>query len=361
MAQSSVASDLLARVRRDVERSVLRSRNGLKLISGVSRPQVGQTPKDVVWRSGKVELWRYRNDNRTVRPPLLFVHSLVSRSYVFDLAPGNSFIEFMLNRGFDVYLTNWGVPDELESAYTLETYCDGFLPDMADQVCAISGSENVNVFGYCMGGMLALLYAAGHTDGPMANLAVMATPVDFTKMGPMTSVFQAGSLDASHLVDETGNVPAEVMLNSFRMLAPTGDFTSYANLWQHLWNDDYVEAHQLMTTWAKDHIPFPGACMIQISDIFARRNLLATGRVPLGGREVDLADITVPFANIIGENDNIVPADSTAVLTSLVGSTDVEELRLRAGHVGLIVGRSAHTKHIPAMVDWLERHSQQQS
>jgi len=359
MAQTSVASDVLARVRRDVERSILRSRNGLKLLSGVGRPEVGQSPKDIVWQSGKAELWRYRSDVRSRRPPLLFVHSLVSRSYVFDLAPGNSFIEFMLNRGFDVYLTNWGEPDELESHYTLETYCDGFLPDMVAAVRSISGDDEVNMFGYCMGGLLSLLYAAGHVDGPVAALAVMATPGDFKVLGPMTSIFHTGGADPADLLDETGNVPAEAVFNSFRLLAPTGDLAGYANLWQHLWKDDYVDAHQVMTRWAKDHVPFPGACMIQVAELFARDNRLAKGRVPLGDREVDLGDITIPFLNIIGENDHIVPCDSTSVLTALVGSSDVEELRLKAGHAGLIVGRTAHARHIPAMVDWLERHSEQ--
>src|SRR4051794_12895165 len=107
MAEVLAPTDLLARVRRDVARSALRARNGLKHLSGVGRPKVGQTPKDTVWSSEKVELWRYHNDRKTMATPLLFVHSLVSRSYVFDLAPGNSFIEFMLNRGFDVFLIDW--------------------------------------------------------------------------------------------------------------------------------------------------------------------------------------------------------------------------------------------------------------
>lgn len=358
MAQNPAPTDLLARVRRDVQRSLLRSRNGLKLLGGVGRPQLGTSPKDVVWRAGKVELWRYQSDSRSRRPPLLFVHSLVSRSYVFDLAPGNSFIEFMLNRGFDVYLTEWGEPDELESGYTLETYCDELLPWMVDAVRDVSGGDSVNMFGYCMGGMLSLLYAAGHAGGPVTNLAVLATPVDFSHLGPMTNLVKAGATEPADLLDETGNVPAEVMLRTFQLLQPTGNVTSYVNLWQHLWNDDYVEAHQVMTTWAKDHIPFPGACMLQLGQLFARENLLKTGRVPLGGRTVDLADITVPFVNIMGTNDQIVPPESTEVLTGLVGSDDVEELRLKAGHAGLIVGRSAHKSHIPAMVDWLERHSE---
>jgi polyhydroxyalkanoate synthase subunit PhaC len=355
---SSAPSDLLARVRRDVERSILRSRNGLKLLSGVGRPQVGSTPKDVVWKSGKVELWRYRSRARTIRPPLLLVHSLVSRNYVFDLAPGNSFVEAMLHRGFDVYLIEWGAPDELEAHYTLETYCDGFLPDMVDDIRLASRSDTVTMFGYCFGGLLALLYAAGHSDGPLANLAVMATPIDFRPLGAMTSVFRAGGANPYDLIDATGNVPAEAILNSFKMLQPTGSVTNYVNLWEHLWNADYVEAHQIMTMWINDHIAFPGACMVQVAQLFARDNLLATGRVPLGGRIVDLGDIGIPFLNIVGEHDNIVPPASTGDLTAMVGARDAEELRLPTGHAGLIVGRTAHTKHIPAMADWLERHSE---
>lgn len=355
MSEQTGGTALLSRIRRDVDRSLLRSRNGLKLLSGVTQPSVAQSPKDVVWTSGKVELWRYRSDHRTVSPPLLFVHSLVSRSWVFDLAPGNSFVEAMLDKGFDVFLINWGEPDEFEAENTLETYCDELLPELVDVVRDVADSDAVTMFGYCFGGLLATLYLAGHPDAPVSSLAVMATPVDFSAMGPFSVL--AGKIDPASIVDETGNVPASVMRNSFRFIQPTGDVTSYANLWQNLWNDDFVSAHQTMTTWANDHIPFPGACMAQVTDLFARQNLFKEGRIPFGDRTIDLADITVPFLNILGEKDNIVPPASTEVLTSLVGSEAAEELRLPAGHVGLIVGRSAHKRNIPAMAEWLLRQS----
>jgi polyhydroxyalkanoate synthase len=143
------------------------------------------------------------------------------------------------------------------------------------------------------------------------------------------------------------------------VLQPTGDLTGYVNLWQNLWNDDFVAAHQTMTQWATDHIPFPGAAFLQTADLFGRQNLLATGRVPLNGRTIDLADITVPFLNIIGEKDHIVPPEAIGELTQLVGSDDVEELRLPAGHVGLVVGRTAQRNYLPAMADWLARHSEE--
>jgi polyhydroxyalkanoate synthase len=345
--------DLVARLRRDVERSALRARNGLKLLADVGRPTTATTPKDTVWSSEKVQLWRYRSDRQRRPVPLLLVHSLVSRSYVFDMAPGNSFVENLVGRGFDVYLLDWGVPDELEATNTLETYTDDYIPAAIDVVREMSESDDVDLFGYCFGGVLSLLYAAGHPDAPLRSLSVLATPIDFTHMGPFTTMLQEGRVDPDDLIDPTGNVPPDAILSSFRLLAPTGDLSGYVNLWQHLWNDDYVDSHRIMTGWARDHIPFPGAAFRQTAELFTRGNLLLTGRVPLGDRVVDLGDITVPFLSILGEKDHIVPPESTSPLVGLVGSEVAEEMRLPAGHVGLIVGRAAQLRNIPAMAEWI--------
>ena len=67
MALQVSPADLLAQVNRDVERSYLRARNGLRYVRGRNRPKLGTTPKDVVWRRDKAQLWRYRG-GRPVRP-----------------------------------------------------------------------------------------------------------------------------------------------------------------------------------------------------------------------------------------------------------------------------------------------------
>ena len=53
------APGLIESVKRDAERSLFRARNGVKYIAGVGRPQVGLSPKEVIWKRGKAELWRY--------------------------------------------------------------------------------------------------------------------------------------------------------------------------------------------------------------------------------------------------------------------------------------------------------------
>jgi polyhydroxyalkanoate synthase len=350
-------TELLDRIRRDATRAVLRGRNGLRHISGVARPPTGVSPKRTVWQRDKAQLWRYDSDQRRLGPPVVIVMSLVSRSYILDLRPGNSLVQFLLERGFDVYLVDWGVPTEADAANGLETYCDEYLPRAIAAAADASPSGDITLYGYCFGGVLSLLSLAGNPQLPVRNLAVMATPTDFTHMGPMSAMLQDGRVDPESLIDETGNVPPEVIADSFKVLKPTADVTSYVNLWQNLWNDDFVEAYQTMTQWSRDHIPFPGEAFRQTVRHLNRENALLSGRVPLGGRTAELAAITCPFLNVIADNDHIVPPPATVPLTGLVGSTDVEELHLPAGHVGLVVGRSAHRNSMPRIADWIERHS----
>jgi polyhydroxyalkanoate synthase len=350
-------SEIAERMRRDFERNMLRMRNGIKVAAGVDRPGLGLTPKDTVWTLEKLELWRYRSKQRRFKPPVLMVMSLVSRSYIFDLRPGNSLVEYMLDRGFDVYVLDWGVPDHLEANNTLSTYTDEYLPAVVEAVCDISNVDSVTMNGYCFGGVLALLYAAGHPGPQLRNLITMATPFDQRKLPMQNFAVEGRAAEPEELLDENGNVPAEVMENYFKMLKPTAEISGYMKLWDNLWNDEFVESYQAMTGWGQDQIPFPGAAYIEMVKVLGRTNAIASGVIPLGGRELRLSDITCPFLSVLGEKDHIVPIDAGQGVLDKIGSTDKQELAVRSGHVGLFVGKTAHKGTLPPMCDWIEAHS----
>jgi polyhydroxyalkanoate synthase subunit PhaC len=147
MSPSLAPADLLTRIQRDVERAAQRSRNGLRYAAGTSRPKLGATPKDAVWKRHKAALFRYRNDDVTVKTPVVIVHSLVSRSYVLDLYPGNSAVAFLLKQGLDVFLLDWGVPDEADAGNTLEHYVDEGIPDAIAGAREGAGTHEVNTLG----------------------------------------------------------------------------------------------------------------------------------------------------------------------------------------------------------------------
>jgi polyhydroxyalkanoate synthase len=352
---------VLDRVRRDVERNALRARNGIKLVAGVDRPGVGLTPKDVVWQRGRSQLWHYRNEDVRYSPPLLVVFSLVSRSFILDLTPGNSFVEQLLAAGFDVYLIDWGEPDERDAQNRLEDYVDDYIPAAVQRVLELSGCEEVNLFGYCFGGDLTLLYAAHHPDAPVRSLTVLATPVDFTHMGPLADIFRVGGLDVDDVLDDNGNVPPQVVVQGFRTLKPTAEVSRYVTLWERLWSDEYVASYQAMTGWSDDHVPFPGAAARETVQMLVRDNGMVTDRLAVGGDPVHLRDVRMPFLTVRANRDHIVPPEATAPLIDLVGSEDKHELRLDAGHMGLVVGRTAARTTVPTILDFLRRRSDERA
>jgi polyhydroxyalkanoate synthase len=350
--------DLVDRVRRDIERNALRVRNGVRLVAG-SPAKVGLTPNDVVWESGRARLTRYHLPGVAHRfsPPLVIVYSLISRSYIFDLCPGNSFVETLLTEGFDVYVLDFGIPDERDADNKLEDYVDGYIPAALRRAATLSGSNDVNLVGYCLGGILAILFAARDRRGLIHSFTALAAPVDLSKQGAFSEMFENGRIEVDAIVDDSGNIPASVMSQSFKLLKPTADVSRYANLLDRMWNDEYVHAYALMTQWNSDHVPFPGAVARQGVEMLIRRNGLMTGRVVLGGEAVDLGRIVCPTLVVVADKDHIAPPPSTVPLMDLIGASNKELLALPTGHVGLFVGKSAAKTTIPRLVEYFRRHT----
>jgi polyhydroxyalkanoate synthase len=351
-------TDLLARVNRDVERSFLRARNGLRYVRGTHRPRLGATPKDVVWRRDKAQLWRYRGGPVRFEQPVVFVTSLVSRSYILDLLPGSSSVEFLREQGFDVFMVDWGIPDELEAANTFETYVDEYLPHAIDAVIRETGAEEITMVGYCLGGVLAILYANGHDDTRVRNLVLLATPMDFSEMGPMVAALVEGRLEPDQLLDETGNVPADALYSGFYMMAPTTAVAQNATLLEHLWNDEFVRGFQAVSQWTRDQVPFPGAAFRQMVEDLIRRNVLMEGSWRLGGREIDFTTTRATVLNVMASNDKVVPRPASEPVSELVGRPDRrEEIVMQGGHATFGTGRSAFKYTLPRLAEWVGSHS----
>jgi polyhydroxyalkanoate synthase len=356
MPQTTEPADLVARVRRDVGRNLSRARNGVKYVTGIDRPKVGTTPKQTVWRRDKAQLWRYEGDAPlTDATPVLIVMSLISRSYILDLYPGASFVAALRAEGFDTYMLDWGIPDERDAENGLDTYVEDLLPAAVQAVLETSGADEVNVIGYCYGGLLSLLLGASDPELPVSSLITMATPVDFDEMGIFGRMFDQDRLSPDDLLDETGNVPPEVMRNAFRVLKPTADVTQYAVLWEKLWDDKQMEGYQVMGQWTRDHIPFPGRAFRETVELM-QDDAFVKDRVLLDGRALSLKDLHWPVLNIIAAKDHIVPAKAATPVCELVGSERAETLELPAGHVGLVMGKSAAKTTMPKIFAWLHEH-----
>jgi polyhydroxyalkanoate synthase len=352
--------DILDGVRKDLERNALRLRNGIKYAAGGQFAPVAPTASDVVWAEGDVHVRRYRREGPArLDPPVLVFLGLVGRSYVFDLWQGNSIVQLLIEAGFDTYVLDWGVPDEQDSENTLETYLLGYLPRAIRAVLAESGSEQVNLMTYCMGGTMALHALAAQPELPVRALVTMASPIDFSQLGELIGALCEDRIPPDSLLDETGNVPGSVVRESFKSRKPTGDLVNYANLWQNLWNDDYMEGYQAIGRRLHEHIPMPGALFKQVVAQWLQRNAFMTDSLRLGGRPAPLANLRMPVLAVIATRDDITTEPSTRPIVEVLTGTKVELMAVDAGHASLFSGRKAMKAVMPSVFEWLASHSEE--
>ncbi|MFT3809888.1 MAG: alpha/beta fold hydrolase [Micropepsaceae bacterium] len=341
------------RLRVEIERMIQRNIKGLEQFTAPLTP-VGLTPKDTVVSRGTMQLYHYRAQSDEIyRVPVLIVMATTNRGYILDLAPGQSLVEFLLQRGYDVYMLDWAPPRRDESRLGFEDYVLDFIPSAIRTIQQRSGERDVTVMGYCMGGVLSACYAALHPQGPMKNLVCFTTPIDWTQMKLFRNWADANSFDVDRVVDTMGNVPAEMIVTSFDMLRPASRATAQIRLWDNMWNDEFVKGFRMMERWGNETLPLAGEYFRQTMKELMHANRLYAGGFTIGGRKVDLASITAPIFHILAEHDHIVTYDASRPLIQMVGSEDKTELIVKGGHVSVLAGANAVKRLWPKIDDWL--------
>lgn len=250
-------------------------------------------------------------------------------------------------------MLDWGLADELDAGNTLEAYLRGILPPALAAICAESGCPDVNVFAYCMGGVMTVHALAAQPLLPVHSLVTLASPFDWRDLGPFVNAMRDGRIALGDLVDETGNVPGSVVRQSFKHRKPTGDIVNYANLWQHLWDDRYVEGYQAIGRFLGDHIPLPRGVTEQTVQQWLRDNAFVTDRLRFGGSPVSLAGVRLPVLGVIARRDDIASEAATAAIVDVLPNAQVEPLTIDAGHVSLFAGRQAVKVVMPGVFDWI--------
>lgn len=345
------------RVRQIVDQAIQRSVKGLEFVTSPA-PRVGTTPKEVLYQRGTLQLYHYLPQSDEVyRVPVLLVMATTNKAYVFDLAPGQSMVEFLLQRGFDVYVIDWEPPTPEEKRLDLADYTQDFIPTCIREVERHCGEPDVSIVGYCMGGVLSLIYAATHADGPMKNLACLTTPVDWSEMGLTRIWSDERHFDVDRLVDTLGIVPQDVITASFEMLRPAQKTAGQIRVWEQIWNDDFVKSFRAFERWGNETLPLAGEYFRQTTKELMWGNKLFTGELQVGGRRADLSNIKVPVMHAVAEHDHIVSYKASKPLLELVGSTDTKELVMKGGHVSLIAGPNAVRRMWPVLASWLAERS----
>jgi polyhydroxyalkanoate synthase len=337
----------------DFEDFLEKYNRGLRIVVEGAQADTGQTPKATVWTKNKAKLYRYEPEKPKKYPvPILIVYALINRPYVLDLIPNNSFIEYLVGEGFDVYMLDWGIPGDEDKDLSFEHYVLDYLPRMVSKVLRASGSEEVSLFGYCQGGTIAAMYAALFPEGPLRNLVLLASPVRFT---PENGGIFKPFFDPDPVIEAFGNVPATELLGTGRRLPGTADRPE--NETSRLPREAFTDSFLAASAWVDDGVPFPGEAFRSWVFDFYRHDRLARGELKLRGLRVDLSKVRAPLLSVAGREDLVCTFPQAEAAMDLVGSEDKELLPLDAGHVGLMAGPVAKREFWPHLARWLGRRS----
>ncbi len=223
--------------------------------------------------------------------PLLLVFALMNRPYILDLRPGHSFVEFMVNQGYDVYLLDWGAPGPEDKNLKFDDYTLEYMPRAIRKMKAISGSEEFSLLGWCIGAILTSIYSALRPDDGLRNLILLTAPLDFSNKQGMTFARWVDEryFDIDKVLGAFGNMPGEMIDYGAKALKPVENYiTNYLKLWDNLDDPRVVEAWHAMNTWVTDNVPLAGGAFRQLIVDLYRHDKLMKGELMIRGERVDL-------------------------------------------------------------------------
>jgi len=325
------------------------------------KTQVAQTPSDIVWSLNKTKLYHYHPTQAQAQAqkiPILLTYALINRAYILDLVPGKSLVEYLVERGLDVYLLDWGNPGLEDRDLSFGDLVHKYLPRAIKRMQRISKSKEFSMLGYCMGGTIASMYAALYPNDGLKNLILLASPIDFTYHPYYSNWFRNKYFDVDRLVDVLGVIPAQTIDWGNKMLKPSLNFSSSEfTLWNNVNDEKFIKNWAPVNKWVNDGPAFPGEAFRQWIKDFYQDNKLVKNEALIGGHLVELNRITANLLAISGSQDHIVMTEQVRASLDYFGSQDKEYYEVDCGHVAITISGIAKKYTWPKIANWLTERS----
>ena len=324
-------------VGRFLEALSVKARLGPEYYADPERVAVAPTPRHLHWSQDRIELYRYDApaDAPLDRPAVLIVYSVINRSYILDLCEDASFVQHLLDRGLDVWLIEWNGAVQGDRDTTLDDYIERGIGGCVEQIVTATERPQVALFGHCIGGTLAAMYAALHPER-VSRFLLLTAPFAAGESGVVALATDPAVFDVDAIVDQHGHMPAKLIRYTFLALKPWYELMKWKMFVEGLADDAVMDRFAVIDRWANDNVDIPGEVFRKyVDEVFHSGRLLA-GETRIDGRRVDLAAIDCPTWNLAGAVDWIVPADTARPFTDLV-SGDARFEELPGSHLSIVL------------------------
>jgi polyhydroxyalkanoate synthase len=296
------------------------------------------TPGKIVWQNDLLQLIQYApTTDQVYAKPLLIVPPWINKFYILDLTQPKSFIKWLIDQGFTVFVVSWVNPDERLGHKTFEDYMKEGVLSAAEAVLRETGEKQTNVLGYCVGGTLlatTLAHNAAKGHEPFSSATFLAAQVDFTKAGDLLLFIDDAQLKSlEEMMAERGYLDGSRMATVFNMLRPRD------LIWPYIVNNYMLGKKPFpfdLLYWNQDSTRMPAANHNFYLREFYHHNRLAKGQMAIGGIRLDLKKVSLPIYELATREDHIAPAKSVFIGSRLFGGP-VEYVLAGSGHIAGVV------------------------
>jgi polyhydroxyalkanoate synthase len=308
---------------------------------------------------------RYLPLGRAGRPsralPVLLVPPLAAPAICFDLRRECSLAEHMLRQGHETYLVDYGPVRFGDRSLGLEHWIEDVIPNAVRAVSEDAGGRPVQLVGWCLGGILALLAHAADPSLPIASAALVASPFDFSRVPLVAPLRPIAAVTQGQLVTQLyrllGGAPAPLVKRGYQLAGIDKYVMKPWTILSNLNDRELLAQIEAVDIFMDSMHAYPGRTFGQLYHRFFRSNDLADGRLALSDRTVELAEVTVPVLAIAGHGDGIAPVAACHHVGELLVSAPAVQLETApGGHLGVLTGRAARRTTWPLLDRFLAQH-----
>src|SRR5215467_12678526 len=304
------------------------------------------TPGEVVFQNELIQLIQYTPQTAQVeKTPLLIVPPCINKYYLLDLGAGNSFVEYAVAQGHQVFLISWRSAVAETQYLTWDDYLNLGPLKAIDIVRDIAGVDRIHALGFCVGGTIMSCAAgvlAARGEDRLVTITLLTTMIDFADTGEIGLLIDQGSIVLREATIGNGGImPGKELAFTF------GTLRANDLIWRYV-VDSYMkgaapEAFDLLY-WDSDSVSLPGPMYCWYArNTYLENKIKDPGATTQCGERVDLSKARMPLYLLASREDHIVPWQSAYRSKEFIGK-DPRFVLAASGHVAGVINPPARKK-----------------
>lgn len=305
------------------------------------------TPGKVIFKNELIELLAFQTKDKVHKIPVFIVPAWINKYYILDLSAHNSFIRWLTDNNFQVFVVSWVNPDETYKDTKFEDYCMKGIVEACEFLRKEFKIKELNAIGYCLGGTLlsmALCYMKAKNINIFKSATFLTTLLDFSTPGQLGVFINDKMLKVLEKeMNEVGYLDGRYLSSVFSILK--------ANelIWHFMVNNYLMgktpDAFDILY-WNSDSTNLPAeAHSYYLRNMYLENNLTKPNKLFIQDVPINLEDIDIPTFFLGAKEDHIAPAVATFQSFNLLKNSDKKFCLTTSGHIVGVINPPGNSKY----------------